>query len=144
MTPEDLGRTLPNGFHDAQVTSLCIDFAQREVAIKINVWVGDCSSRSLDVREAYRPGLLTLSGLLYCSIEPPDPRYPYRDGGAITIDAGTVESLVVTPSAKLPGGAPDGAWTHWFFVKEWNAFVYISARAASLTWVDEAACKPSA
>lgn len=65
MTLEELADTLPNGFHDAQVSSLSIDYIKREARLLIDLWVSDSPSDSEELREAYRKGELKLSGLLY-------------------------------------------------------------------------------
>lgn len=131
MTIDELARTLPNGFHYVEITSFYIDYVRREVKIMINVWVGD-----VEGRETYRPATLTLSGLLFCSIEPPDARYPYQEAGSLTVDTGSVVALTRPPETRLPDVAPAVAFTNWFFVKPWNAFNYVSAQAAILAWRD--------
>jgi hypothetical protein len=71
VTLEGLAYTLPNGFHDAQVTSVGIDYVKREARLLIDLWVGELRSDNEELREAYRKGELRLSGLLYWVIEPP-------------------------------------------------------------------------
>ncbi|MDR3619665.1 MAG: hypothetical protein P4L85_09965 [Paludisphaera borealis] len=137
MTLDELDRTLPNGFHDAEVTSVRIDYVRREVEMVLDLWVGDLSSGEEDVREAYRSATLTLSGLQYCCIEPPDSQYPYRESRPITVDAVTVESLRTPPETRLPAATPDVGFTHCFFVYQWNSYIYVSAQAASLAWHPE-------
>ncbi len=134
MTLDELAATLPHGFHDAEVNGLRIDYIRREVTIDLAVWVGDLWSDEPDERECYRPGSLILSGLHFCCIEPPSPDYPSRAGVAVTIDTGSVESLAAPPAARLPRDLPAGSFTNWFFVNEWNAFIYIAASHASLRW----------
>lgn len=134
MTFEELVDTLPNGLHDAQVSSISIDYLKREANFTLDVWIGDSSSRIEGVREAYRSGKLRLSGLLYCAIEPPDANYPYAEAKKLWVDAGDMESAVITPSVKLPGPLPEGAFACWFVVQDWNSFIYIAATGASLEW----------
>lgn len=131
MTLDDLACTLPNGFHDAEITSIRIDYVRRKVEIMIDVWVGDSESR-----ETYRPATLTLSGLRYCCIEPPDGRYPFQNASTLTVSTGTVESLAKPPDARLPDMPHTVGFTNWFFVEQWNAFLYVSAQDASLAWHD--------
>ena len=138
MHLDELSATWRNGLHDAQVNRLSIDYVQREVVLELNVWVGDLASDLLSVREAYRMGTLVLSGLLFCCIDPPDARYPYQQGKAVTIDTGTVKTLNSPPHASLPTELPTGAFTQWFFVQEWNAFIYVAATHAQIRWRDEA------
>ena len=93
MTLNELAETLPNGFHDSRVVTIMVDYARRELRFGMRIWVGDLYSPDEIEREAYRTAVVTLSGLLFCVIEPPDPRYPYRDADALTIDTDTVDSL---------------------------------------------------
>jgi len=50
-------------------------------------------------------------------------------------DPANADTLPSLPdlSAKFP----DGTWCYRFFVHDWNAFIYIAARDAQVTWVGE-------
>ena len=65
MTLEELADTLPDGFHDAQISSVSIDYIKREARLIIDLSVGDPSSEDEELRDAYREGELKLSGLFY-------------------------------------------------------------------------------
>jgi len=134
MTLEELADTLPNGFHDAQVSSVSIDYVEREGRLLIDLWLGDSSSESEELREAYRKGELKLSGLLYWVIEPPDANYSYGESKQLWVDPGTLESASAKPSVKLPEPLPAGAFASWIFVQGWNSFMYVAAMDASLEW----------
>jgi hypothetical protein len=41
MTLEDIEESLPNGLHDAEVTSVSIDYAQHRVTFDVCIWVGN-------------------------------------------------------------------------------------------------------
>ena len=41
MTLDELARTLPNGFHDAALHSLALDFNLRTAELLLEIWVGD-------------------------------------------------------------------------------------------------------
>ena len=134
MTLEELADTLPNGFHDAQVTSVGIDYVKREARLLIDLWVGELSTDNEELREAYRKGELKLSGLLYWVIEPPDANYPYGESKQLWVDAGALESASFKPSVKLPEPLPARAFASWIFVQGWNSFMYLAAMDASLEW----------
>ena len=70
MTFDDLAISLPNGFHDAELKSIMIDYTRREARLILDIWVAD--DVSMEEREAYRPAEVTLSGLLFWVSEPPD------------------------------------------------------------------------
>jgi hypothetical protein len=133
MTLEELADTLPNGFHDAQISSVSIDYVERQARLNIDLWVG-VPSEDEELREAYREGELKLSGLLYWVIEPPDANYPYGKLEQLWVDAGSLESASFKPSVKLPEPLPAGAFASWIFVQGWNSFMYLAAMDASLEW----------
>jgi hypothetical protein len=134
MTLEELAFTLPDGFHDAQVSNVSIDYIKREARLIMDLSVGDPSSDDAELRDAYREGELKLSGLLYWVIEPPDANYPYWESKQLWIDAGDLASASFRPSVKLPEPLPAGAFASWFFVQGWNSFMYVAAMDASLEW----------
>ncbi len=134
MTIDELAQTLPNGFHDAEVDSIRIDYVRREIEMEMHIWVGDVSSADFNERECYCLATLTLSGLRYCCIEPPDSCYPYQKSRSITVDTRAVESLTKPPQTQLPDSTHRVGFTNWFFVQQWNSFIYVSAQTARLTW----------
>jgi hypothetical protein len=133
MTLDELNASLPNGLHDARLGKLAIDFTERTVSLDLNVWVGD-----EEERETYRPAELILSGLLFWVSEPPDPSYPYALPRPLSIDAGPFTDTQPKNQPALPP-VPPGAFANWLYVRDWNAFVYVAARNASLKWLGEPA-----
>lgn len=83
-------------------------------------------------REARRPARITLSGLVFCVIDPPDARDPFDAARAPRIDAGPGEPS--TARLALPP-LPEGAFLAWIFVADWNAFIRIAARDTALEWL---------
>ena len=133
MTLSELAGTLLNGFHDSEVDLIGIDYSKHEVTFSIAVWVGDPSSTDAEARETYRKGTLTLSGMVFCIIEPPDPRYPYCEKDRIVVDTGEVKNLKKRPAVQLPP-VPEGMFLNWIYVREWNSFIYVAAQNAALAW----------
>ncbi len=138
MKIEDIERELPNGFHDALLQNIFIDYDRHEAIFEMKVWIGDIDSESKELREVYRKGQLKLGGLRYCIIEAPDPGYPWCDT-KLTIDAGTVGSLKKAPSVRLPEPLSEEVSVHWLFIRQWNAFIYVSATDARFEWTEEQA-----
>jgi hypothetical protein len=134
MTLDEVANSLPNGFHDAEVRSFFVDYRAREAKFELDIWVGDLSSKDPVIREAYQSVELTLVGLVFHVVEPPDSRYPYRENDHLTIDIGEMHDLSKPPSMKLPP-VPDGAFATWMFVLQWNSFMYFAAREARLVWL---------
>lgn len=75
MTPSDVDAALPNGFHDAFLRELHVDFARQEARLAFDFLVGIPEADTEEGREAMRPGILRLSGVTSMAVEPPDPRY---------------------------------------------------------------------
>src|SRR5262245_17465176 len=68
MTIEDISSSLPNGFHDAEICSLHLDYERAEASLLMDI---DFSSPNGATAEATRQGILKLKGVLYFVIEAP-------------------------------------------------------------------------
>lgn len=130
MTLEDIEDMLPNGLHDARINSINLDYV-RSIA-RFSMEISIAGEEAAD--PAFRTALLTLEGLLFCVIEAPDSSYPYHGAKALWVDAGAATSVPTTSPARLPVPLPEGAFGHWFFVNDWNAFIYVAATHAHLEW----------
>lgn len=134
MTIDEIEMKLPNGFHDASLKKIHIDYIKREANLEIDVHIGTPE----DKKETYRTVSLKLDGLQFYVIEPPDPQY-FLQGtkGHWIADSAPLESL---ESEKLPKKLieclPKGAFIHYFFISDWNAFIYLAAMDASFEWAD--------
>jgi len=137
------GSEYPNAsFHDATLTRLQIDFVAGRASLNLRVWVGDPGAGDKSSREIYRTGVLEVSGLLFCSLDPPDRRCLYEHpqglvglGGLWLADDGAVTPEVPTGAeARLPVPLPDDAFLHYFFVNDWNSFIYLAGRDATFRW----------
>jgi hypothetical protein len=47
------------------------------------------------------------------------------------VDAGS-SNLRKSSLTRLPEPLPEGAFTHWFFVNNWNAFIHVAAMDAQI------------
>jgi hypothetical protein len=140
MTLDEIAASIPNGFHDAELNSLTIDYAKREARLILDIWVADDQENPEEL-ESYRPAEVTLSGLVFWVSEPPDPRYPYGKPGAQRIDIGPLATLERKETLHLPP-VPPGAFANWVFVTDWNAFVYVAAEGARLKWLGSRTVRP--
>lgn len=135
MTLTELADTLPNGFHDAELERLDLDYATRTARITLNLWIGDLHSVSESDRERYRCGQLTLSGFQYFIIETPD--YDDHADGAPAIDIGELHELTNPPLIKIPARQSADLFENWIYVNWWNSFMYVAAREARWEWQEE-------
>ena len=136
MTLEEISDSLPNGFHDTQIKKINLDYANREARLDLEIWIGTDSSTKGEDPDTYRAAQLILSQLLFCVIEPPDPNYSYQEGKPLWVDAGSSPYTQISTSIRLPEPLPEGAFIHWFFVNNWNAFIQVAAKNARLEFLD--------
>jgi hypothetical protein len=121
-------------FHDAMIHTLHLDYETRVLQMECTLWVGDMDAPPGPLREATADGTLTLTGLLYCVIDPPDVNSNFENGGLdITSDGSVATTKFHTPPPELPP-VPDEAFVHWFFVNNWNSLIYIAATDAHFVW----------
>jgi hypothetical protein len=132
MNIEEIANTLPNGFHDSQIKSISINFLKREVTLDLEIWFSDSLD---DDSEIYRLAELRLLHFVYLVIEPPNPAYDYHEEKALWVDAGSASDSHVS-STELPGRLPEGAFTYWFFVHDWNSYIHVAALDAELVVAD--------
>ena len=121
-------------FHDVKVSRISVDYIKRAVEFECTIPVGFWNSpNDHGVTDGELKGTLVLTGLLYFVMEPPAPDYPYEDSVGIEI---TAEGPVIPREidmdyvSKFPQDLPDEAFLHYFFVNEWNAFIFIAATNA--------------
>lgn len=120
-------------FHDSTIKRIIVDFLAREAKFDCVVFIGDPDSRETQPREA--TGTLTLTGLLYISVEPPHSTYPYeKDAWEISYDGPVETTTFKAPIPKLPEPLPGNAFTHCFFINNWNSFMFIAATGANFEW----------
>ncbi|MDB4967904.1 MAG: hypothetical protein JWN44_3593 [Myxococcales bacterium] len=130
MTMESVEELLPNGFHDAVLRRLVVDYASELLSIEVDLWVGDMSTER---REVYRLGRVTIHGLEFLVIDNPiHGQAPFV--GHLTIDGGSGHPS--TSAAQLPP-LRSGSFLYWLFVNEWNAFIRFAGRSAALEWIGE-------
>jgi hypothetical protein len=129
MTLQDLAQTLPNGFHDAELRRLEMDYVRRILRFDLVVWIGSMDDPL--TRELYRPARLILDNVAFFVIEPPDTRYPSSEPGPIRIDAGDGQPR--QSASKVPQ-APAGTSMSWVYLEQLNGFLLFAAGDASLEW----------
>src|SRR4029077_16091838 len=126
---EQIEANLPNGFHDADVISIAINFSTRSLVLDMQLWVGDLDASDKSSREERRRAKLTVTGLLFCAMEPPDARY-LESRKMVISSCG--EGTAPNRTKVFLGEIPDGNFLHWFYSSSSNSFVHIAAKDASL------------
>jgi len=128
MTLEEIEQSLPNGLHDAQIIRIGLDYVNREVSLDMEIAWSNPDSDS----EVWRSATLILTSFLYCIIEAPDPEYPFASRKGLLVDAGS-EDPASQSGTQLPEKLPEGAFKCWFYVNDWNSFIYLAALNAEIT-----------
>jgi len=134
MKLEQLENSLPNGFHDADLETISIDYVSREAVMKLLLLVGSPNAVTEEKREIYQTAELHLSDVLYFVIDTPDMKYRYTEKKSLRIDAGRAgEKSAPAPPVPLDQ-LPTGISAYWFFVSDWNSFIHVAAMDAKLRW----------
>lgn len=129
MTFQELAQSLPNGFHDAELHRLEIDYVQQVLRMELVVWIGRMSAR--ETRELYRPAEVVVEKVSFLIMESPDENSPWNEAGALTIDTGTV--VPEECSVQLPS-IPAGSSVTRVYVYDWNRSFYFAGASAQLEW----------
>ncbi len=120
MTFQEVEALAPNGFHDAIIDKMSVDYQAGVLSLSMRVWVG---TMGMPNQEDYSPAELRVNRLLFCAIDPPDPRYPFvPDGDSLRVDgAHGLGDLAV--NGDLVARLPADVSLYRFFVDEWNSFI---------------------
>jgi len=126
---------LPNGFHDAHLEVVTINFASNSAELTLELWVGDLNAETEEEIEVYRRAKLCLADLVYFVIDPPGAGYAPPLGGLLWIDAGDATDESNSEHLKPRSELPDDAFAYWFWVGPWNSHFHVAAKGASLEWL---------
>ena len=121
-------------FHDSIIERIEVDYLKREAIIHLQIETGNPYASAHAERERKDPGRLTISGLLYLVVEPPDETYPFQSDEGLWIKDDEITSQTPGVSARLPWDLPPGAFVHRFFVDDWNSFIYVAGTHAKFSW----------
>jgi hypothetical protein len=137
VTLDDLENSLPNGFHDAEIFSFDLSYVTGVAKLHMNLWVGSMEDPPPE-RDAYQEATLSITGLCFWSMDPPDAAYPFLPNGK-PISVSGAEAKVDSPpfSSELVARFPANTWCYTFFVNDWNSFIHIAGRDARVDWIGE-------
>jgi hypothetical protein len=136
MTFEELDQRFPNGFDDAEIISLTLDYQNRTAQLQLNLRGNPPDSPN---RDEYQRAVLLLNGFYYFVIEPPDADHLWYPRRSIQVN-GYPEDVSQFPlfehlKPKLSGDA----FCCRFYVHDWNSFIHIAAKDAQFSWVEDGA-----
>jgi hypothetical protein len=135
MTFEELDQRFPNGFHDAEISRVAVDYENRTVTLTMDLRGNLPESENA---HEYRRAFLTASDFYYFSIEAPHVDHlSYRRGSKITV-AGYSEDETQFPAFRqVMPTLPVGAFCCRFYVHDWNSFIHIAAKTSQFLRVDD-------
>jgi hypothetical protein len=137
MTLDEIDHLPPNGFHDGLLSAIELDYKNARATLHLDLCVGWPDDPESE-RSVYQKAVVTVTGLFFCAIQPPDPNYPFVPDGSLTwLDGDPAKPDHLPSLPELMKKAPDGTWAYRFFMGDWNSFIYIAARDAALEWVGE-------
>lgn len=132
----ELEYTLPNGFHDASLETVMINYASSRVELDLRLHVGTPDAATKEERDAYRKARLCLNDFVYFVIDPPGAGHESPEAGALWLrDAGDATDESYPAYLKPRSDLPDSAFAYWFYVDEWNSHIHVAAKGASLEWL---------
>lgn len=99
--------------------------------------VSDPSERHPDKRAIYALGVLEFNDLIFCVIEPPDPNYNFIEAEGLWMDEGPIADLKGKHLTNdLLNKIPEDAIARYFFIADWNSFIYVASGRVNFEWID--------
>ena len=129
MDEVEKNEDLPWGFHDALLSAMHVDWLHHRLIIELRPKVSE--RQELD-----RGARIAVQGLVWMVVDEPGEgamaAYVPSLVGGYDIDSREGVARQGLPSA------PEGSFTHYFFLVERNSFVHFCARDASFEWTEAA------
>lgn len=137
MTIDELKQSWRISFHDADVLSICVDYADAKASLSIEIDTSDPDRRAGPLK---RVGRLELNGLIYCVVDPPvffgyDPENA-NSGNKLWIASDSSDFGLLKSYPPALDSLPTDYFRHWFFISSENGFIYTAARDAHWLWSD--------
>jgi hypothetical protein len=135
LTFEEANQKVPNGFHDAEIRKISIDFVDRSIVMGMNLHVGVPSDPD---PERYRAGTLKVLSPCLFFIEHPDPRYDFvPDGSPINASGNSVKVGQNAEVDRLLAVLPPNTTAYLFFLDDWNSCLYLAGASVEFSWDDD-------
>ena len=126
MTIEKLENKFPNGFHDAMLVGMVVDFPTESICIVLDV---DCDDPDPNVYTRIR---FRLTGLSLFIVDPPDVRISLSYGDSIEASGYETSDKMLPDLESYRKNVPAGSFFYSFFLNHWNSFIHVAAISAEL------------
>jgi hypothetical protein len=99
VTFDELDQTLPNGFDDAKILSIELNYATGTPKFRLSLVVGWPEDLEPE-RDKYQEAAVKVTGLCFCSVGPPSPGYRFFRTGDPYWSAGIQARLTTYPNSQ--------------------------------------------
>lgn len=131
MTLEQLEEELPNGLHDAAISSITRNFESGNLTLELSILTG-LPDDPPERRNERRNGFITFTGVELFVIESPEASSAFLAPGSVSFSV----------SRSEPGLFPDdivskltrGVDMYSFFVLDWHSSIHIAASDMHFGW----------
>ena len=134
MHIKEIKESLPNHFHDTNISNINIDYISKKLVFEINIWVGNMESGFTSVREEYKRATLIINNFAYFISEPPFPNYPFNIGEDLWIVDLCVDSDLWEIPSNIPKNISENSFICSGYINNWNSFIYFAGDDAVLNW----------
>lgn len=134
MTFEELDALYPNGFDDAEIVSVSLDYRNRTAELQLNLRGNPPDSPNED---EYQQAILVLRGFYYFVMEPPDADHLWYPERLVQVNGYPEDASQFPLFQHLKPKLSAGAFCCRFYVHDWNSFIHVAARDAQLSWVKD-------
>ncbi len=138
MNWDELEQLLPNGFHDARLDEISINYRARTAVFELELWAVTerPEHRPAEVPNLYRRGKVTFLGLLACTMDVPNGEYQVPDACELWVDVAPMSYAISEfpswPKEPLPEGAFSRAF---YFLNDAASYVHIAAQDIDFEWL---------
>ena len=123
---------LPNGFHDARLVELVINYSAGEIRMELELSVGGPRSEN---PEEYRAASLLMKGMYSCIVNPPDRGFRYGDEyRPVYIDGDDIEAGIPQDVRRLQQRLCPSVPVYWFYIITWSSYIFVACDGAELSW----------
>jgi len=134
MTFEQLDALYPNGFVDAELDSLSLDYQNRTAQLQLHLRGNPPDSPN---RDDYQRAVLLLCGFYYFVIEPPDADHLWYPVRSVQVNGYPEDANQFPLFQHLKPTLPAAAFCCRLYVHDWNSFIHVAARDAQFSWVED-------
>ena len=132
MTFDELDARYPNGFNDAELRTVSVDYQNRTAELRLKMRGNPPDSKTAN---EYSEAVLQLAGLCYCSIEPPDSEHLWCPQRPVQVDGLPEDAADFPLLTYVQSKFGRDCFCCRLFVHDWNSFIHIAAAKAEFAWL---------